>query len=132
MASFFSTLKQLFSSGPSPEEIDPNMDLATLGKTVNVHLAAALKHRKDVVLIDVREDWEYANGHIPGARNIPLGTLDKRSKKIPKNKAVILTCRSGSRSGRAYSQLSAKGFENIHNMAGGFMAWQKAGYDTER
>ncbi len=132
MTSIFSRLKQLFSSGPTLADIDPNMDLATLGKTVTVHHAAALKHRKDIMLIDVREDWEYAQGHIPGVKHIPLGDIGKKLKKIPRNKTVILTCRSGSRSGRAYAQLTSKGFDNVHNMTGGFLAWKKAGYEIER
>ncbi len=134
MKTLFSRLASLFGQGdgatPAPP-IDANTDLASLPKTINVQAAAALKARKDVLLIDVREDWEYAQGHIPNVKHIPLGELSSRLAEIPKNKAVILTCRSGSRSAKAFSMLRQNGYDNTHNMAGGFMAWQKSGYPTK-
>ena len=84
-------------------------------------------------LIDVRTPAEYADGHVPGARLISLDTLEARAHEIPKDCDVYLICRSGARSARALEYLQqAHGHERLVNVAGGTMAWIKAGYDIER
>ncbi|MEM7531462.1 MAG: rhodanese-like domain-containing protein [Chloroflexota bacterium] len=52
-------------------------------------------------------------------------------QEIPTDKTVILTCRSGNRSGKATDFLRQQGYTNVHNMAGGILAWQQAGYAVE-
>jgi rhodanese-related sulfurtransferase len=88
---------------------------------------AELKERIDSgerpVVIDVREEEEVAAGMIPGARNIPLAELPDRHDEIPASGEVILVCRSGNRSSRAYDYLQLQGFTNIINMRGGMMEW---------
>ncbi len=118
-------------AAPTTVDIDPNMDLATLPDTIDVHTAAALQGRDDIVLIDVREDWEHAEGHIPNVAHIPIGEVSARLAEIPTDKTVILTCRSGNRSGQVYDFLTTQGYENVHNMAGGILAWQEAGYQVD-
>jgi phage shock protein E len=85
-----------------------------------------------VTVIDVREAWEYAEGHIPGATLIPLGELAQRIDEIPVGQPVVLVCRSDNRSGQAYRWLRQQGRENVHNMTGGMLAWQAAGYEMEK
>jgi phage shock protein E len=101
-----------------------------------VHVDAAtvnnVRNRDDVVLIDVREDWEYAEGHIPGAVLIPFDQIPDRFAEIPQDKTVIAVCRSGNRSSQAISFLSQRGFNNVHNMQGGMLAWDQAGYEIEK
>lgn len=77
-------------------------------------------------LIDVREEVEVADGMIPGARHICLGTLLARLSEIDQARPVIVICRSGNRSGRATDLLVAAGFR-AENMAGGMLAWTAAG-----
>jgi rhodanese-related sulfurtransferase len=89
-----------------------------------------------VTIIDVRQDWEYAQGHIPGAILIPLNQLPKRVSEIPREGLVVLVCRSGGRSRQAWKLLSQQSsghlpFDNIHNMIGGMNAWIRAGYEIE-
>ena len=77
-------------------------------------------------LLDVREDDEWAAGHAPGARHIPLGQLGARAAEIPHDEAVYVICRSGHRSGRAAQALAGAGWEAI-NVGGGMQDWAMAG-----
>jgi rhodanese-related sulfurtransferase len=88
-------------------------------------------NRDDVVLIDVREQFEYDEAHIPGVTLIPLGEVPDRMDEIPTDKTVIITCRSGNRSSQATDFLRQNGFTNLHNMDGGINAWKQAGLEVE-
>lgn len=80
------------------------------------------------VLIDVRSPGEFKSGHVAKAKNIPLDSISKKMKQIPKDKTVVLMCRSGSRSGMATKQLVNAGYENVLNLKGGVMSWQSKGH----
>ncbi|WP_312103764.1 rhodanese-like domain-containing protein [Lachnoclostridium sp.] len=86
--------------------------------------ATNLKEDKNIILLDVRENYEFQSGHIKGAKNIPLSAVDKKIETIAKNKNSILYiyCQSGARSARACQILSAKGYTNVYNL-GGIMGW---------
>lgn len=71
---------------------------------------------KGASLIDVRSPGEYADGHAPGAKNIPVDEIAARLAEIPRDKPVLVYCRSGMRSGRAAGILKDAGYENIHNI----------------
>lgn len=88
---------------------------------------------KKAVIIDVREDGEFQEQHIPGAIHIPLGQLASRLSELEpyKNSQVITQCRSGGRSAKAADQLIAAGFTNVQNLDGGIQAWEKAGLSTK-
>lgn len=90
--------------------------------------ATQLINREDAVVVDVREDNEFKQGHILGAIHVPLGFLDKRIDDLEKYKdrPVIVSCRSGQRSARAASVLKKNGFETVYNLDGGLAAWQNA------
>ena len=103
-----------------------------LAPEVDVHTVAEVKDRDDVYVLDVREQWEYNEGHIPGVTLLPLGELPARMDEIPTDKEVIVTCRSGNRSGQATDFLRQNGFDNVHNMQGGIVAWEQAGYEVSR
>lgn len=77
-------------------------------------------------LLDVREDDEWAAGHVPGARHIPLGQLGARAAEVPEGEDVYVICRSGVRSGRAAEALAGAGWQAI-NVAGGMQSWAAAG-----
>lgn len=80
----------------------------------------------DAWLLDVREDDEWAAGHAPGARHIPLGQLGARAAEIPQGRDIYVICRSGGRSGRAAQALAGAGWRAI-NVAGGMQDWAVAG-----
>ena len=113
---------------------DAPAQTAALNLPVDINPAKTneIRTRDDVVILDVREDWEYAEGHVPGAVWIPLGELPTRLNDIPKDKTVVAVCRSGNRSSQATSFLRGQGFDNVHNMTGGMNDWQQAGYDVEK
>lgn len=74
-------------------------------------------------LIDVREPNEFDNGHILGARNIPLSQLKMRLQEIRPDKPVYLYCQNGQRSGRAAQVLYKKGYKDLYHLKGGFKKW---------
>jgi len=80
----------------------------------------------DAFLLDVREPDEWAAGHAPGARHIPLGELSARSAEIPRDTAVYVICRSGARSARATQALAGAGWQAL-NVADGMQGWNAAG-----
>lgn len=77
------------------------------------------------VIVDVRTEEEYNEGHIPGSINIPVDELENRIHELKpvKGKPLLLVCRSGSRSMFAGMILADKGFANLYNLSGGMMAW---------
>jgi rhodanese-related sulfurtransferase len=91
-------------------------------------LKATRLYNDDALILDVREDKEYAAGHIPKAKHIPLGQLAGRLKELDKfkDKPVLVTCRSGHRSARACSMLKKAGFATVYNQQGGIVAWERA------
>ena len=75
-------------------------------------------------LIDVRTPAEFAEKHIPGAKNIPIGELDHRLAELePKDAPVVLYCRSGSRSSSGVRLLEKRGFTRIYNL-GAMSQWR--------
>lgn len=88
--------------------------------------------QKNHVLIDVRTVGEFKQGHLKGAKNIPLDRIENKLDKIPRDKTVVVMCRSGNRSRMACSKLAQAGYDNITNFKGGIIAWQIAGYDVRR
>ena len=76
--------------------------------------------KQGAMIIDVRSPAEFKGGHVKGAVNMPLQSLQANMSKIPKNKAIITCCASGMRSGSAKSILKAAGY-NVHN-GGGWMS----------
>lgn len=79
----------------------------------------------NIVLIDVREEDEFKNGlKIPGSENIPMGRIadEVSAGNIPKNKKIILICRTGNRSGFVTKQLKNLGYD-AENLEGGVSAW---------
>lgn len=89
-------------------------------KQVNVDKVRSLVENNKYI-IDVREKYEYEQGHIKGAVNIPLSELRNRINEIPKDKDVYLHCRSGQRSYNAVIALQNLGFKNLYNVAGSYL-----------
>ena len=87
----------------------------------------------DLQIVDVRRPAEYVNGHVPGALNAPLASLDKSLGPLPlkKEKLTAVICAGGYRSSAAASMLQKQGFSNLLNVSGGTGAWISAGYPVE-
>ncbi len=84
------------------------------------------------MFLDVRTPGEYAEGHIPGARLIPVRELANRMSEVSKDKRVYVYCESGGRSSRAAKMLANAGFTNIENIPASMAGWRKAGYPLEK
>lgn len=114
--------------------VDTESAEAVLDLPVNIDVQTVndIKDRDDVVVIDVREQWEYDEAHIPGVLHLPMNDIPGKLDEIPTDKSVVLTCRSGNRSNQVTQYLQENGFENVHNMLGGIVAWQDAGLEVEQ
>lgn len=75
-------------------------------------------------IIDVREPWEYKEGHIPGSILRPLGQIRIWSKELNQDDEIVLLCRTGARSETAFQYLQAAGFKNLKNVRGGIVDWR--------
>ncbi|KKP24584.1 MAG: Sulfurtransferase [Candidatus Nomurabacteria bacterium GW2011_GWE1_32_28] len=81
----------------------------------------------EIVLLDVREDSEWNEGHIKGAQHIALGNLNTETiKDLPKNIPIYIYCRSGRRAGEAEIKLKELNFNNVEKL-GGIIEWQEKG-----
>jgi len=90
--------------------------------------ATAMKQAGTIVL-DVRTPAEFAEGHLPQAKNIDFEAPDFAAKiaTLDKNAPYAVYCRSGNRSGSALEQMSAAGFTHAYDLADGIVAWQSMG-----
>lgn len=83
-------------------------------------------------LLDVRTPEEFAEGHVPGARNIPVAEIEARAAEVPKDRPVVVYCRSGARVKRANAILRERGYANLVEMEGSMLAWDAAGLPVEK
>lgn len=86
-------------------------------------LRRALQEGRRVAVVDVREPHELATGHIPGARNVPLGMLARSAHALPRDIPLVVYCRSGARSAKAVGMLHRLGFGNARSLEGGYEQW---------
>jgi len=96
--------------------------------------ATRLMNQGVSLILDVRDAKEFAAGHLPRARHIPLAELAGRLGEIGKfkEKPVIVTDRTGARSGAACRLLRKSGFNNVYQLKGGVAAWQQASLPVEK
>jgi len=83
-----------------------------------------------VKLIDVREQWEFDGGHVPGAEWIPMALVPIRRQEFVSPDPVYVVCRTGARSGQVVAWLAQQGIEAT-NVAGGTQLWSQQGYPIE-
>jgi len=91
-----------------------------------------LEGRQRPFVLDVREPWEYAEGHVPGARLVPLGELEDRISEVPMDRPIRSICHSGQRSLAAAAYLLTRGYSDVSNVEGGTSAWIERGYPIDR
>ena len=80
----------------------------------------------DFELIDVRREDEFRNGHIQGARLIPLDTLESRASELDRSKATVLYCKSGIRCQRSAKILGEKGWDEVYVLDGGYDSYRSS------
>ena len=81
-------------------------------------------------ILDVREQYEWDEKHIPGATLIPLGELASRVDEVPEDQEIVVVCRSGNRSQTGRDILLEAGYESVTSMAGGINQWISAGFEA--
>ena len=81
-------------------------------------------------VVDVRTEVEFEAGHIPGALHVPVADVQQRAAEFPKDRAVLLYCRSGNRSGPVADAFAASGYD-AHSIEGGLIGWDEAGLGLE-
>jgi hydroxyacylglutathione hydrolase len=100
----------------------PQIDAATLHRRLGM---------EPLLVLDVRSQAEWEDGHIPGARHIPLGELGARAGELPASARLVVYCQGGARSAIAASLLRSRRFAVV-NFSAGFDGWRRAGYAVER
>ncbi len=90
------------------------------------------KYLDGVFFLDVRTQDEWNDFHLKGSTLIPLDELDSRYTELPKDREIVVVCRSGHRSASAVALLQGKGFTNLASLSGGLQAWVDADYPVER
>ncbi len=107
----------------------PNPRVPAIGVT---ELRQRLSGNPRPFLLDVREPWEYAQGHVGEATLIPLGELEQRAQEVPRDRPVLVICHSGQRSQAAAGYLLHLGYRDVANVDGGTGAWIERGYPISR
>ncbi len=87
---------------------------------------------EDLLLVDIRTPAEIAQGLIPEAMELPMHLIPVRMAELPRDKDVVLYCRSGARSYQACAYMMQQGYDRVLNLRGGIIAWARHGYPIER
>ncbi len=99
-----------------------------IGRITIISAAQAAALADDgALMIDVREPREFESLRAPGAASVPLAEFVARLGELPRDRQLLLVCRSGSRSLRATMYLMQQGFDDVANVDGGMIAWKNAG-----
>ena len=106
-------LRRLLGSQPATAEVD-------------VREAWRRVQDENALLLDVREAQELREAAVPGALHIPLGQLNSKGSTLPRDRDILVLCRSGNRSALATEMLNKNGFDRAANVTGGIIAWHQA------
>lgn len=105
------------------------MSLAPLPREITPE-EAQKKQSTGAFVLDVREPSEWEEFHVSNTKLIPLGQLEQRLAEIPRDREVVIVCRSGNRSGQARDILLKSGYPSVTSMAGGLLSWRSKGFPT--
>lgn len=98
--------------------------------------SSELKNRldagEDIVLLDIRSEAELRQGILPDSEHLPMHLIPLKIQDLPKDKDVVLYCRSGARSYHACAFLAQQGVDNVINLRGGILDWARSGYEIGR
>lgn len=103
-------------------------------KEVSAQEAVQLINRRDAIVVDIRDTSDFGAGHIPNARHIPAGEVEKRLKELEKVKQrpVIVACSRGTRAAATCALLRKNGFQEVFALKGGVLGWQQASLPLEK
>ncbi len=92
-------------------------------------LKRRLEAGDDLVLLDIRSEAEVRQGVLPGSEHLPMHLIPLKMQDLPRDKDVVLYCRSGARSYHACAFLEQQGVHNVYNLRGGIIDWARHGYE---
>ena len=117
--------RRLLAKVAKGEELDPDqVEEGRLWRDVSGAEALKLQSDSDAHILDVRTHRETVAGYAEGALLIPVDELEARLHELPRDsKPIVIYCAAGVRSAAACDYLSSKGYDGLHNLAGGFPAW---------
>jgi rhodanese-related sulfurtransferase len=121
------TMLSLLTACAAPQAAPTTTAVAPLPAEITVKQALD-KRTAGAFILDVREPDEWTAGHIPNATLIPLGGLQNRLTELPKDRQIVVVCRSGNRSATGRDILLKAGFSQVTSMSGGMNQWSAAGY----
>jgi rhodanese-related sulfurtransferase len=98
---------------------------------IDVHEAKQMIDAGNVQVIDAREPWEHAEGHVPGSLRIQHMAVLVQADKLATDRPILFICKSGQRSAVAAEFAASLGLEELYNVEGGHLAWEAAGYPME-
>ncbi len=84
-----------------------------------------LDQKKGIMVLDIRTNKEYEQGHIPGSVHVQLSDIGDKVKKLKKDKELLVYCQNGNRSIWAIKRLMGMGYKNLYNLKGGYNAWKR-------
>ena len=113
----------LIAVGCQSQDPETSGESLSYGEITPDEVMSWMEDGKEFQLVDVREDHEYNEAHIPGAILLPLGQLEAKYKQLDPEDVIVLVCRSGRRSGEAAEFLVEKGYTQVYNMVGGMLDW---------
>ncbi|GAC1427462.1 MAG: hypothetical protein NVSMB65_00050 [Chloroflexota bacterium] len=90
-----------------------------------------LVEHTDLLVLDVREDWEWETGHIAGAHHLPMNDVPAEWSRLDPARRTVVVCHMGQRSALVTQYLQAQGFTGAHNLEGGMDRWTRLGYEVE-
>ncbi len=105
--------------------------LTEIPEVTEVDVDALERRDPDAMVLDVREPEEYAQGHVPGAVNLPQADLASRLDSVPRDHLLYTICYSGRRSLNAARFLKQTGYTDVLSVRGGTEAWRRAGKPLE-
>jgi rhodanese-related sulfurtransferase len=108
-----------------------NEEYAEPFRRISPEEARTLMESGQVSVIDVREDWEYARGHLPNAKLVPLSRIIAAAQQHVEGDNLIFVCEVGQRSAVAAEFAAALGKEHVYNLEGGTSAWRERGFPIE-
>ncbi|MCA8961450.1 MAG: MBL fold metallo-hydrolase [Planctomycetes bacterium] len=121
----FDHIEGYLEGGVNAGESQPEMMRST--PRVEAEELAAWMKSGDVVVVDVRNEREWETTHIEGTRNVPLHAIRERATELPRNRRLVLSCRTGYRSMAAAAVLEQEGFVDLVDLRGGIVEWQERG-----
>lgn len=112
-----------------PSQPVPSVDVEEAARRLNQE---SEQGRPKPLLVDVRESNEYATVRIPGAVLMPLSEFQTSYQRLPNDRPLFIHCAAGKRSLVAAELLKRNGYDDVSNVEGGIIAWQKAGHPTRQ